>query len=341
MSSVVDALRAVIYTRVSSDPRNKGRSVGEQEAECRLVAGDHRWRVVEVFSDNDRSASRYASKARPAFAELVEFLRAGKADVLVCWEFSRATRDLGTYVALRDLCLEHGVLLSYGDSVYDMTKARDRRASAQDAVDAENESGKTSERVQRSMRSAAIKGRPHGRPLYGYRRVYDRATGDLLAVEVDEEQASVLGEAALRVLSGESCRQIARDFQLRGLPAPHGDLWHATNVPRLLRNPAYVAQRIHRGKVLGQADWPPLFDELTWTRLQAKLADPTRLTRQGDSSATHLLTGIATCGVCGGRVGSTKTTGTTDPSRRSLTCIGRLGVTDGLNRPGMSGDLLA
>jgi DNA invertase Pin-like site-specific DNA recombinase len=52
--------RAVIYTRVSQDRGAGKRSVGEQEAECRTVATGNGWTVVRVFTDNDRSASRYA-----------------------------------------------------------------------------------------------------------------------------------------------------------------------------------------------------------------------------------------------------------------------------------------
>jgi DNA invertase Pin-like site-specific DNA recombinase len=61
---VPHVIRAVIYTRVSQDRGAGKRSVGEQEAECRTVAIDNGWTVVKVFTDNDRSASRYAKKAR-------------------------------------------------------------------------------------------------------------------------------------------------------------------------------------------------------------------------------------------------------------------------------------
>ena len=52
------------------------------------------WTVVAVFSDNDRSASRYATKARPEHRKLIKFIESGNADVLVTWESSRAQRDL-------------------------------------------------------------------------------------------------------------------------------------------------------------------------------------------------------------------------------------------------------
>ena len=98
--------RAIIYTRVSAD-RGKARSVAEQEQECRAECERRGWPVAEVLTDNDRSATRYATKDRPQYARLRELLTPG--DVLVFWEASRAQRDMARYVELRDLCADRGV----------------------------------------------------------------------------------------------------------------------------------------------------------------------------------------------------------------------------------------
>ncbi|MBV9593642.1 MAG: recombinase family protein, partial [Actinobacteria bacterium] len=54
------SLRAALYTRVSVDRRDTGRSVGEQEADLRQTCAREGWSVERVFTDNDRSASKYA-----------------------------------------------------------------------------------------------------------------------------------------------------------------------------------------------------------------------------------------------------------------------------------------
>jgi DNA invertase Pin-like site-specific DNA recombinase len=102
-----DTARAIIYARVSSDKAG-GRSVEEQVAECRAVCERNGWPVAEVLHDNDRSASRYATKTRPDYAKLLDRLRPGDdmlrpGDVVVMWEASRATRDQAQYVELRSL----------------------------------------------------------------------------------------------------------------------------------------------------------------------------------------------------------------------------------------------
>jgi DNA invertase Pin-like site-specific DNA recombinase len=76
------ARRALIYTRVSKDKR-QGRSVEEQEAECRRVCDHEGWRIADVLTDNDRSASRYASRSRPAWEQVKHRIATDGIDVLV------------------------------------------------------------------------------------------------------------------------------------------------------------------------------------------------------------------------------------------------------------------
>ncbi len=303
--SVVDsslvAVRAAIYTRVSTDPRGSGRSVAEQETDCRAVAERAGWEIVHVFTDNDRSASRYATKQRPEFRNLIEFVERGECDVLVTWEASRFQRDLEAYVRLRELCRRQGVLWSYSGRTYDLSRTDDRLATGLDALLAERESDMTRDRVLRAVRSNAHTGRPHGKILYGYRREYDDKR-QLIGQIVDDEEAAVVREAARRVLGGETPYAVAQDFNRRGIPTPRdGRAWDLTQVKRLCTNPGYAAKRVHRGAVVGDATWPPILDDATHHALVARLSDPQRRT-QRDSAVKHLLSGIAVCGVCGGRL---------------------------------------
>jgi len=240
-------MRAAIYTRVSSDPRGVGRSVTEQLAECEQLCQREGWQIVEVFTDNDRSASRHARKTRPAYQALTEFVQAGGCDVLVTWEASRFQRDLAVYVDLRNLCHDCGVLLSYNGRTYDLSRTDDRFMTGLDALLAEQESDRTRDRVLRTVRAQATKGQPHGKLLYGYRRRYDPASGALLEQIPREDQAAIVREAAARVAAGETASAVARDLNQRGVPAPRGGRWELTQIRRLVTNPAYIAKRVHRG----------------------------------------------------------------------------------------------
>lgn len=295
-------MRAVIYTRVSKDKRNRA-SVEQQEDEARLAAAALGWTISRVFVDNDVSASRHSRKAREDHAALVEFIRAGGVDVLILWESSRGDRTLTTWSGLLDLCRDLGVKIHVVDHrrTYDLTVPRDWKTLADEGVNNAYSSEETRERILRDVRAQATKGRPHGRLLYGYRRVYDDAGHYVEQVE-HPEQAAVVREAARRFRAGETLYAIAQDFQARGIPTPRPGMgWRPEQIPRLVNNPGYIAQRVHQGKVIGPADWPAILDESTYADCVARLNDPGRRTVR-DNRAKHLLTGVSFCAHCDSRM---------------------------------------
>ncbi len=330
-------MRAVIYTRVSSDPNGTLRSVESQEEECRKVAAREGWTVGPIFVDNHRGASRHSRKERPAYGELRQYLAAGHADVLLLWEGSRAQRDLRDYLNLRDLCAERGVRYCYSGRTYDLTRTDDRFSTGLDALLAEREADVTRDRVLRGKRTAAAAGRPAGKLLFGYTRTYDER-GEFVAQVIREDQADVAREAARRVAAGESCYSVAQDFNVRDIPTPRREpllakadrltedaerneeqreellkqaaavraeaialRWDLTQIRRLVTNPAYVAQRVHQGRVVGPGAWPAILKEKTYNECVDRISDPARRT-QRDSTVKHLLSGAAKCGPCGGRM---------------------------------------
>lgn len=295
-------MRAIIYCRVSSDPNNKGRSVEEQEQECRTFCDQQGWSVIEVLVDNDRGASRYSRKDRPAYRKLRRMLPG--ADVLVTWEASRAQRDLGAYVQLRELCVDQEVLWSYSGRTYDLSRGDDRFTTGLDALLAEKEVDQTRERVLRGVRAGMAAGRPHGKLAYGYRIVRDPMTGESIDRVPDEATASVVREMARRTIEGESMYSIVADFNARKIPGPRPGRdgqpvpWLASVARRMIENPTYAGLRTHRGEVTGPATWQPIISVRDHERIKALFSDPARLTHHG-SDPRWLLSGIAKCGVCG------------------------------------------
>lgn len=304
MSSEVIGLRAAIYDRVSQDRRGSGRSVTEQSAANRQACTERQWDVVDEYTDNDRSASRFARKGRPDWERLVADLAAGKFDVLVLWESSRGSRDLAVWAALLDACRDRGVQIhvtSDGRS-YDPRIARDWRSLAEDGVDSGYESEKTAKRINRTVQAQAAKGLPHGRIPFGYRREYDPTTGALLRQVPDEKTAPLIREMAKRARSGEPLNQIAVDLNQRGVPTPTGRPWELSRVRQIITNPTIAGLRVFRGEVLEdvQAAWEPILPPDEFWALHAKLTDPRRRT-YSDGSVKHLLVNIARCGVCGAK----------------------------------------
>lgn len=292
--------RAFLYGRASRDPKKKGRSVGDQLHEGRELCVRHDWPVVREFEDVDRSASRHARRGRDDFDAMIQGITAGECRIVVAWEASRYYRDLEAYLRLRNACASAGVLLCYNGQVYDLSKREDRKATAMDALNAEDEAEGIRERVVRTVRRRAEQGQPHGPVLWGYRRRYDPDSGDLIGQVPHEEHAQLVAEVFERTASGDSGYAIYHDFNQRGVPSPGGGRWAPYHISDMLRNPGYIGRRVHQGRDFAEASWDSIVDLETWQAVQQVLKDPTR-TPTKLRAVNHLLSGIALCGPCDDR----------------------------------------
>lgn len=289
---------ALIYGRASRDPKKKGRSVADQIDAGRDLCDTHNWPIAEVFDqDVDRSASRNARRERKDFEALLTAITAGKGRIVVAWEASRYYRDIEAYIRMRNACISANVLLCYNGQVYDLTKREDRKATAQDAIAAEDEAEGIRERVLRTTRAQAKKGAPHGRILWGYARSYDPDTGDLIDQHAHPERGPMVDDIFERIAAGDTEYAILMDLRALGERTP-GAQWEYYHLSAMLRNPAYISRRIHQGKDVGDATWPALVKKrTTWDAVQRIVNSPGRA-RSVDTTVKHLQTGIAMCGEC-------------------------------------------
>jgi DNA invertase Pin-like site-specific DNA recombinase len=288
---------ALLYGRASRDPKKKGRSVADQIDSGRELCETHGWPVAEVFDqDVDRSASRHARRKRKDFEALLAAIEAGKGRIVVAWEASRYYRDIEAYIQLRNACMGNGVLLCYNGQVYDLSKREDRKATAQDAIAAEDEAEGIRDRVMRTTRAQAKKGAPHGRILWGYARRYDPETGDLIEQYEHPERGPIVREIFERIAGGETEYAILQDLRERGERLP-GVQWEYYHFPSMLRNVGYIGRRVHQGKDIGPAEWPALVPEELFHAVQRIVSNPGRRSTR-DYSVKHLLSGIARCGEC-------------------------------------------
>lgn len=294
---------AYLYGRASRDPRQKGRSVRSQLDEGETLCLDNEWPVVGIFKDVDRSASAYARRKRDEFEEMVEGIEAGECRILVAFEASRYYRDLEVYVRLRRVCMENDVLLCYNGQVYDLSKSADRKATARDAVDAEGEAEGIRERNLRTTRLNAKRGGAHGMVLDGYKRRYDPDTGELIGQSPDPKRASLWIGIFRDVAALTSLRSILMELRAAGAKTHKGKEFQEYHLREALRNRGYIGRRMHNGKDMGRAIWPPLYDDQTteeefvelFHQVQEVLDTPGRNVGPGPDLA-HLQSHIALCG---------------------------------------------
>src|SRR4051794_15945864 len=75
----------VLYLRISNDPEGVKAGITRQRDDGRALCKRKSWRIVQEFVDNDRSASRYARKVRPEFAEMLDLIDAGAVTRIVAY----------------------------------------------------------------------------------------------------------------------------------------------------------------------------------------------------------------------------------------------------------------
>lgn len=321
------------YLRVSKSDGDRGtetsRSTDDQHADNKVAVKKQGWKLhPEPFIEPDISASRFSTEERAKFQAMVADMEAGRfgADVLVLWENSRGSRRPGEWIDLLDICGEQGIRIwvtSHG-RLYDPNVSYDRKLMLSAAVESEYESGQTSERLKRTMKRNAKRGRVHGKNLYGYRRIreYDPVKRKEVIKEIipDPEQAPVVREAVRMLLAGATYYAVAKHFNEQGYPtrrhaykkhnASKG--WTPVSIKQMVEMPAYRGLRQHTTEVVKDGkrqkkqrfykvkQWPPLISAEEWAQLEARFKrDKKKWSSERNDEIKHMLTGVARCAECG------------------------------------------
>lgn len=286
-----------LYLRKST--KDEGRSVARQQSELTTAAGDEDLIIGRVFVDPDFSASRFARRARPDYAALLDHIRSGDCRVLGLLEASRGSRALTEWSTFLDLCRAQKVRIwvRTHERVYDLARRRDWRALADEGLDAADESEKISERVLSGKRKAAREGKPAGRLQFGFTRIYDDR-GNFVEQLPHPTEAPIVAEWVDRLYARDPLAVIARDMNARGLTMPGGSPWHGRFIRQMVLRPAYAGIRVDQGEDAGSAAWKPIVDVAKWRTVVAMLTRPDRRTTTRGSALAHWLTNAVTCGAC-------------------------------------------
>jgi len=287
--------RAAIYVRISRDREGAGLGVKAQEVDCRELAERLGWEIVFRHTDNDLSA--YSGKPRPGYRALLEEIRDGKIDAVLAWHTDRLHRspvELEEYVAL---CEAHDVVTHTVKAGHiDLSTPSGRLVARQLGSVARYEVEHSIERMQRAKLRSATAGKwKGGRRPFGY-----EADG----VTVREDEARMIREGTAEMLGGVSLSGLARRWNEAGSVTTTGTPWTMSAVRRVLARPRNAGLMEHKGRVVGEAQWPGIVPEVQWRALVGILSDPTRRTTPGPTRR-WLGSGIYLCDVCSGPMIST------------------------------------
>ena len=286
---------AAIYARISTDKRKgtkeEGASVAAQVKACREFATQQKWAISKVYEDNDISATSGA--VRPGFEQLL----ADAPEIVVVWRQERLER--GTDDSLQRFLVKGCTGYTVDGAVISVETAGQEFMTNLRSLLGKLEGRQKSERQKLRNLSDAEAGRWHySRPVFGN----DKKTGKLIASE-----AQAIREAADALSSGETTfYQVAKTWNAAGLHTPRskgagGRPWEPGTVRNFFTKPRLIGQRVYEGTTYHMDGWEPVLDPETFDAIQQHIEANKTGKRgvQGSRHTPHLLTGIATCGVCG------------------------------------------
>lgn len=318
-----EELRIVIYSRLSMNRSGLSTNCAIQVAECEEEAGwyarDHgsRLTIVEKFQEDDVSASRYSTKPRPLYEQMLSLIAQNQVDMVWATETERLVRRPREMEKLIDLAETTRLKYLYltSDDQYDLSTPNGIYRARQAVNAAERESRKISERTKRKQAAKAREGMSNGG-----RRCFAYKAGNM---ELEPVETAILQEMGRKFLAGQGYTEISQWANDQGYKTAGGSAWFPVKVRNALCRKRYGGIRVHHDAEY-PAIWPAVFDTVTWERIQ--LAVKTRSIKNSTTprARRYLLTGIAYCGKCHEPLnGSKKKDRAYSKERRVYACMPR------------------
>lgn len=322
----IAALRLSCLTSVTTSPER-------QRTAIRLSAEQLGLTLAAEAVDFGVSARRTSPFERPSLSAWLN--RPAEYDAVVWSHVDRAVRSVTHMTELLSWSQRHARTLVFANAEADhplvVTPQADGstiRRCLDLAYIAEQETRTISTRLTGSHEALRAAGRYGGGLVpFGYRKaphpsgsgwqlVPDPETSDLVRLIVEDAHAGLSLGAIARELN-EAGVLVPRDrhAQLQGRPTGgrrHGRdfdklRWTSSTLCKVLRSPSLMGHRVHRGETVRDAEGapvligPPLLGEGDFDALQSLLRTRSRGSHTRTRS-TALLTGVAHCAGCGGRM---------------------------------------
>jgi site-specific DNA recombinase len=308
-----------------------------QVRRCERFAREHRWKIVQTFSD---AAVSGASTDRDGLNDLLAGARGGAFRAGPRDDISRLSRDLGDLFRLvfEDFVLAGVVVVDCQTGTRsDQAGARMMFGAVGLAADAFLQMVR--HETYRGLEGRALKDFHTGGRCYGYRTIPEPNPEDPRRIRallvVDLAEAAVVRRVFEAYAAGMGLREIADMLNREKIPAPYdgcgykkraGRGWGHGTIRAMLRNERYIGRvtwnkrRWHRAgsrkrrlpRTRPAAEWitrerPDLviIEREIWDAVQARLSEKSLGRPKGhnrDGYQTSAVSGILRCGVCGSRM---------------------------------------
>lgn len=297
-------MRIGVYVRVSTEEQSRGLSLEEQERACRDYAEREAWDVVAVWRDVQSGLEA----DRPGWQELLAEARRKRFDGVLVYRLDRFGREpADAFPAIKELA-------RLNVKLYSASEGNEPLVQGLLLLLAQEESRRTSARVQLVMKGMAKQGKWMTRAPLGYDVVpAPDGKGSTLRPNA---QAPLVRRLFELYAGPASYRDLQDEAAAMGLTL-HGRIIDRQRIQHILRNAVYVGRVRYNRRAHGQftgneqrskAEWidapglhEPLIDEKIWARVQVRLAENRGRNTAGEKT-DYLLTSYLFCARCGGRM---------------------------------------
>jgi len=309
-------MRYINYARRSSDEKSKKQvqSIVDQFADTRRLAENAGLNVIEEMTES-KSAKE---PGRPVFNAMIEKIRKGEADAILCWKLDRLARNPIDAATLRWM-MRQGHLKEIRTPYQTYLPEDNAVITAVESAMAEQYIIDLKKGVERGMRSKCEKGGFPFMAPQGYQN--NRITR---SVEIDPERFPVLRRVWELLLTEkytlvEVHRILVNDWGYRGKTNRPGASGRITvnTLNNMFRNSFYKGVFTFQGQTYTHQCQPMVTPD-EWRRAQQIL---NRRAYKSQTKHAHAFTGIITCASCGYAVTAERSKGHT-----YYHCLNKLGI---------------
>jgi site-specific DNA recombinase len=292
MNPDTKSVRCAIYTRKSSEEglEQDFNSLHAQREACAAYVASQAsegWHLLP--GEYDDGGISGGTLERPALQRLLADIAAGRIDIVVVYKVDRLTRSLLDFAKLVEAFDKTGTSFVSITQSFNTTTSMGRLTLNMLLSFAQFEREVTAERIRDKLAASKAKGMwMGGMPPLGY-----KADGRTLAIV--EPHAGVVRDIYSRYLALGNVRLLAEQFHKEGILVPKrkagtgrafgGSLFSRGQLYSILRNPIYVGEISHKGK-LNPGLHPPLIERDLWDKVQRHLSGQVKGSRQRGRAAS-------------------------------------------------------
>ena len=319
-------MNVICYARVSQpylqDAEDKV-SIDQQLADMRGLCKRSGWQIIEEFVDNESyKATQNPSKGkivnpsgeradRPQLLAMLEAVKTGDSDAVLCWRDDRLVRHPRVAVALED-ALDIGDAQRNGKDKIEIRDATgsmiDRFTLSIKATIWREENKRRVERTRMGKVATLQQGRwPGHYHRYGYKTQKEERGRSIM---VDEDEAQWVRKIHEWFDAGVGIEGIRRCLIAQDAPQKckgNKHLWDHSSIYHVLHAEDYTGVATWRfgdGRTMS-IKIPAIIGRELWERNQERI-ERNKILSTRNASDVYLLQGLAHCGDCGGAMGVLK-----------------------------------